>query len=366
MGDLLIKGSFTTGGTVTASIAQIPLPNNWGAITTSSLLLSNSLVGLTARGYISAPTTSLIYGLIAQPSSSYLNVSNSGNAQYDVPVSGSAVFNSSEKEYISELRIPVNEWKSYGVIVGSFAGIEKCANDYECTDTFSAYVNSAGVISQQNIPWLSSCSAVGSGTYNCTYLSYLKDGTSPLSGAMNCKFTGGTMPQVTTATTSSGFGVTFSNSAGTGTNSDFYVSCQKGTNDYKPKTAKVASSIGVPTVPGITTSGAGNLIDTFSFSYARDSAVNSTCNTSPCYVRQIGSAVSSVTRSGSASYAANFAKTYSQLNCTASATNGGTNAGITAYTPILSCVNCNSFTFATGNPGATVDTYGTFYCQGSY
>ena len=371
MGDLLIKGSFTTG-TTSASIAQIPLPTNFGTITTSSLLLSNSLVGFTARGYASAPTVSLIFGLIAQPSQTYLNVSNNGNNQYDVPVNGSTVFNSTEKEYISELRVPINEWKNYGVIVGSFAGIEKCANDYECTDTFSAQISITGVVSNENLDWINgNCTNPSTGNYTCTYNTILKDGTIALSSPMSCNVT------PTAASSRTPFGYVNINSTtsvspqivddnGNNTNSGFFISCQKGTNDYKPKTAKVATSIGVPTVPGISTSGTGNSIDTFSFTYAANSSLNTVCTVGSCYVDQIGNIVTGVAYSGTAVYTASFSKTYAKLKCAFSGYNAASN--VTGTSSALQCQSCSSLAFTSirSDTGAANNSYGTLYCQGSY
>jgi S-adenosylmethionine hydrolase len=159
-----------------------------------------------------------------------------------------------------------------------------------------------------------------------------------------------------TSTTSSEFQVqTIDNN--NNNNLPFNISCKKQGVDYKPKTAKVASSIGVPTVPGLTT----EAVDTFSVSYGTTNATT-VCSASPCsYLDQIGNAVSSITRTGTGQYSLNTVKTYSKLKCTGGASD------VNAMGKIA-CSNCSSVSFLTiATPTtALVDTYGTILCQGTY
>lgn len=253
------------------------------------------------------------------------------------------------------------------IIVGSFAGLEKCANDYECTDTFSAHVDTVGAVTGENIDWISGpCSVVGSAT-SCTYNTNLKDGTSALSGRMNCVASMQNL-NITTQNNVSSFsantltGFTFlASQPGVGNSPrEFDVKCQKGTQDYKAKTAKIASSIGVPTVPGIVNSGTGNAIDTFSVSYF--GATTTTNCTASCTLDQIGSAVSSISASGTI-YTINFTKNYSKIKCSIN----GTNAGVSLVTATISGASLNSTTFSTApGAGASVNSYGLIQCQGTY
>lgn len=102
----------------------------------------------------------------------------------------------------------------------------------------------------------------------------------------------------------------------------------------------------------------------FSFSFGTTNATT-VCSASPCsYLDQIGSYVTSVTRSGTGIYVANFSKTYSSLKCTAGF--GGTVADIgKLYTADLSCKSCNSLTISTAraSTGAASDSFGTLTCQ---
>lgn len=361
-GDLLIKGKWTSG-TTAASIGQIPLPNNWGTISVSSSILSNQLVGLGYRDISAA--SQLLYGLIAQPNASYLNVSNNGTAQFSVPVNGSTLMLSNETQQIMDLRIPIQNWQNYGVIVGSFAGLEKCANDYECTDTFSAQVSATGVVTNENLDWINgNCAVTLTSYYTCSYNSNLKDGVSALSSPMNCTITPTSAAyQVSNEGLSSTTQRTFElrNQLGNLAAASSTIKCQKGTQDYKPKTAKVASSIGVPTVPGITTQS----VDAFSVSYGTTNATT-VCSASPCsYLDQIGTAVSSITRTALGSYSLNTTRTYTKLKC--SITSANTGWPVPPYTA-TTCANCSSLAFNTAqtNNGTTSDSFGTIVCQGTY
>jgi hypothetical protein len=372
MGDLHIKGKWTAG-TVAASIAQIPLPNNWGTITTSSTINANQVIG---REYREAAATSPLHTIITSPSVSVLNLSNSIIAAATnpaTPVNGSAVIGTSEVVDIDDLVVPINEWTNYGVIVGSFAGIEKCANDYECTSDFSAYVSSAGVVSGENIDWING-NAVWSpaGTATITLNTNLKDGVSGLSNSMNCFLTSdgsiSSTPNqfISTISTTTVVMKELSSTNGTAFSGGFYINCKKVANDYRPSTAKIATSIGVPTVPGILTTGAGNSIDTFSVSYGATATTSCTANAPCAYNDTIGTTGNFISHGVSTGiYTLNTSKTYSKLKCTVNCYFGTT--GVCITTPI-NCSTCSTTTFTNTNysSGATGDSYGTLYCQGTY
>lgn len=361
-GDLLIMGSATVNaGASGASEARMDFPSAVSG-TTLSTVLANTTVGISTVG---ANTASNYYAMI-KPSVSYISFSaqNSGsNAQ--TLLSGTAYNSAGIHSF--QMRIPIQGWQDYGVIVGSFAGIEKCANDYECTDTFSAQVSSAGVVSGENLDWINGNAVFSpTGTATITLNTNLKDGTSGLTSPMNCVATNNEsgsnalFANIKSSSTSS-IAVYTNITSGTSTNYGFNIKCQKGTNDYKPKTAKVATSIGVPTVPGITTAGTGNAIDTFSLSYGGATATT-VCSSSPCTIyNQIGTAVSSVTFPGTGTYVLNFTKTYSAVNCVF-------NAQRTVFMYPATCSgSCSSLTLSTENSSlAGTNSYGTVYCQGKY
>jgi hypothetical protein len=123
----------------------------------------------------------------------------------------------------------------------------------------------------------------------------------------------------------------------------------------------VASLAGTPNVPGLTTA-----IDTFSVSYGTTNS-STNCSASPCsFLDQIGTAVVSITRSGTGTYTLNTSRTYSKLKCLGGFSNTA-QAGLTmSQTSPMSCANCNSLTFATGNTVALFDSFGILDCKGSY
>jgi microcystin-dependent protein len=285
-------------------------------------------------------------------------------------------FDSSRVVRTSTETRPVNVAVNYCVraynrnITGSFAGIEKCANDYECTDTFSAKVSASGVVSNENIDWINGNCTTGI-TTTCTVNTNIKDGASAITSPMNCTiindntsnsgrfFIGGMGASLTTVSAQE---ITGSTNNPISIVDSFTLKCQKGSQDYKPKTAKVASSNGVPTVPGLTGSSAVS-VDTFSVSYAganAGTASSTNCTATPCNIDQIGNIVSTITRIGGGNYSMTVSKTYIALKCAASATQVG--VGYIAASQVA-CKACSSVGFGTG---AAIDTAGTLICQGTY
>lgn len=131
--------------------------------------------------------------------------------------------------------------------------------------------------------------------------------------------------------------------------------------DWQDSTVIVGSFQGYNETPG------ASKVEMFSFSYGTTNATT-VCSASPCsYLDQIGSAVTSVTRTISGQYAANFSKTYSKVKCAASVLNP-TGTGAIPYGSVsfnVSCSNCNSLVFASIIPstGGYTDSFGTFVCQ---
>lgn len=282
--------------------------------------------------------------------------------------------------YFESGPIPIQEWQDYGVIVGSFAGIEKCSDDFECTSEYTASMNSSQVISNQNLEgWITgNAGNPSTGIYtiplksglfnvvpNCTATHI-----SPGSNAYATKF------DKTNSTTSTLRFIIMNTSTGNIVNvvsgEGFVINCQKAGVDFKPKTAKVATSIGVPTVPGITTSGTGNSIDMFSVSYGETNAgtpsatVCSTNSSNCASLDQIGNAVSSIAKSQPSGtlYTMNLNKTYAKLKCSLSAAL----ASSESFYTVVQCKACNSVSFRTTNTANTVnsDSFGELLCQGSY
>lgn len=109
------------------------------------------------------------------------------------------------------------------------------------------------------------------------------------------------------------------------------------------------------------TSGQTGLVESFSFSYGTTNA-STVCSASPCsFLDQIGSNVTSVTRSGTGAYVANFSKTFAKLKCTF---NGSSLSSGPSVPYNNSCYNCNALGFTAVSGGSVVDSHGTLLCQG--
>jgi hypothetical protein len=265
-------------------------------------------------------------------------------------------------------RIPISGWSNSNVIVGSFEKIEKCASVDECTDVYSAAISGAGVVTSESTEWITgNCVTSATSTQTCTVPSGVFTvlpncgASTQQDGRYNADFIA-----ASSTVTSLVFRTADSNTQVAGAR-PMAVFCQKTGVDSKPKTAKIASSIGVPTVPGITT----QAIDTFSFTYGDTSTTG--CSVSPCaYVDQIGDALFSplvspygVTRVGAGTYTIHTNKTYSKLKCTA----GAEQYAVYGFGNFnLSCANCNSLSFVSFDTfgGSPTDSIGTFMCQGTY
>ena len=93
------------------------------------------------------------------------------------------------------------------------------------------------------------------------------------------------------------------------------------------------------------------------------------CTASPCsYLDQIGSAVTSVTRTSTGAYTVNFARTYTKAKCMFSTYSNGSNRQ-TANNSSMMCASCSSLSVSIEqSPGGigALDSHGVVSCQGSY
>lgn len=352
----VIDCRFTVGAT-TATEARVSLPS--GLMSSSSIYTGGIIIGVMAR----QTSVNNGIGVLIEPSSTYLTFTGGiGTNSMLAKQNGNGIATSGDT-FSFQVRVPVSGWTASPFIVGSFEGIEKCASNGECDDTLSASASAAGVVSGLNVPsWIGNCVVTGTSVFTC-----------PLSGftvAPHCSVdvfkpgssNGNAIIRTITATS-----LEYITVVGTTDGAAAYAAeiiCQKTGTDYKPKTAKIASSIGVPTVPGIVGVSTGERIDTFSVSYAGTNAGNpaswTNCTASPCNIDQIGTTVTSITRAAAGTYDLNVSKTYAKLKCTATATTAGTGYQIVSQ---MACLNCSSLNFATGS---SADTTGTIMCQGSY
>lgn len=141
------------------------------------------------------------------------------------------------------------DYKAKNVITGSFQNIEKCADPYECTNVYSAKVNSAGVVSDENLDWVSgNCTSV-SGTITCTFNAGLFTVTP------NCSY----FPYAQSGTTSTFAAIVtqsptslqwFQQTTGAGAGLGGHITCSKQGADFKPKTAVAGTYLDAVTSPG--------------------------------------------------------------------------------------------------------------------
>jgi hypothetical protein len=261
--DLLMRG-FVVLGTVTASQAQMPLPL-WNG---SQLTINKGgFVGVVTTQNTTAnkPKTYTVF-----PSAIPQNFLQFGIAEYALtnnaaaPILGNTSFVNSDAVVVSNtLRIPIQGWQQSNIIIGQFNGLESCTNTLECTDTFSAKISSAGVVSDENVNWINgNASAVASGA-NQKYTINFNSGLFTIEP--NCTVTvlddsiqGGAqvtcnMPSIT----SSGVITSCSRQDGTSevaTPLAQVITCQKQGVDYVGKTAKAVASDQNTRSPGLTNS----------------------------------------------------------------------------------------------------------------
>lgn len=140
-----------------------------------------------------------------------------------------------------------------------------------------------------------------------------------------------------------------------------------GQRDFRFTVKPILSAYNRPILTGdqVKTRGAINP-EIFSAAYG-GASLNSVCPTSSsCTLyNKIGTGISSVNQATAGAFTLGFDKTFSVVNCTATTIGASTvappvNSGTT---PPMSCSNCNSMVFVTGNPASSyVSTYGTINC----
>jgi hypothetical protein len=366
--DLYVRCNLTHSA-VAASEAQISLPNSL-VISSNTPSITNAACGRVSRSGFDSSTYHS--SLLCTGGQSYFRFGTRNNTATDLTARlANAVFVAGESMYFESGPIPISGWSDYGVIVGSFAGIEKCANDYECTDTFSAKVSASGVVSNENIDWINGNCTAGT-TTTCTINTNIKDGTSAITSPLNCSvvndvagnsgrfFLGGMGVSLTTISVQE---VTGSSNTVVSLLDSFTLKCQKGSQDYKAKTGKVATTTGVSYVPG---AGAGELYDSFSFAYG-GATISTACSASPCTLyNKIGNSPTTMTWASTGNMTLNLNKTYSILNCMVVV--GGTSSAATGglKNTVASCSSCNSLNIPTGDYNSIQNTFGNIMCQGKY
>jgi hypothetical protein len=240
-GDLLMKGKFTAG-TPTGVEARVSLPlwNGVQLVSANSSIIPTIQISGSASSSFSSAT---FFGIatLQEPSASYitLGLQNSTGSSL-TKSSGNALLNASGLLSFSA-RIPIEGWQNSNIIIGQFNGLESCTNTLECTDTFSAKVSAAGVVSDENVNWINgNASIVGTSVYNITFNTGLFT-TTPNCVATPNAASGHPIARIEGTPTSSGVSVYISSSTANFP-SNFSILCQKQGADYIGKTAKAVAS----------------------------------------------------------------------------------------------------------------------------
>lgn len=357
-GDLFLDCTFTAS-TNSASEARVSLPSG----TTTTSFTNLKLVGKANRNNTANAAND--FAVYVDPSVSYITFGllNVSGTAASTKQNASAIFANGDVVRVQAGPIPIAEWAS-----ANNAFTTKCDDPRQCETVFSAQISSAGAISNQNtgsgFPWLSSCAITNTSQYTCTFDSSAGFTVTPNCWVQPKTSTAGTLIESwfldQNSTTSSQVSYTLFESGARQTN-NAVVYCQKQGADYTASklTQQIVQMRGVPVVPG------GERVDTFSFSYGTTNATT-VCSASPCsYLDQIGSAVTSITRSSAGNYTANLSKTYAKLKCSLVSWIPTVGPGTSM---VDTCANCSGTTFNTRNSStnASADTYGTITCQGQY
>lgn len=354
---LHVKGRITfTGASSAFTCPKIGLPESLTlAVSDSEILGDAVLLDSSANRYVKMDTNTLV-GLTNSVRISY-PVTNAGtnpqSLNYTCASVSDPVVIASGDYFDYSFEVPVNEWQQSNIIIGQFNGLESCADSYECTDTFSAKISAAGVVSAENVEWISgNASLASTSVYTIAFTSGLF--TVVPNCTLTLKSTGAAGVARIDSVSESTIVVNTYNLSAANTASDFNLVCQKAGADYIGKTAKAVASDQSVRVP----STIGTVIIRTRVGQATET---SDCTTSTCGLfRNIGFA--SVTRSSPGAYSATFSTAFKSIPfCWTNSTavlNSKVCGAINTPTTIsagISCVIPNS---------TSADSFFDFYCMG--
>lgn len=351
-----------TSGAPTATTLSVNLPNS-RVIDTSKLASGSSVLQLldgvssvndsgtafSGNGAVSLNSTTSVnarFNLLQGGSGTYTAAAAASNA---IPITFGA------GDFLNlKFKVPILGWDQSNFMIGQFNGLETCANTYECTDEFTANISSAGVVSGENVDWINGNCSVSTAEHTCNYLTNTLNGNGVgLSAGMVClgvDTSSTTTAQAVRIYTSSTTGFVGSSNSGR----SWSVTCRKTFPDYLGKTAKAVASDQNVATPGVLKA------EVFSFDFGASLAT--ICTSTPCYVDQVGAAISSIPRAGVGSYTLNFSKTYSKVKCVGNARGASAIYFVQINPCNSSCSSTSMAVFTTA--GANVDGFGNIVCHG--
>lgn len=244
--DLLMRGKFTSGSD-SAVEARLALKLGGTALTSASSPTIASLQ-VAGHGNVSTASTTFFSGvsILIEPSVGYVTFGRESST-----TDGTTKTNANNIATVGRIisinaRIPIAGWTNSNIIIGQFNGLESCASTLECTDTFSAKVSSAGVVSDENVDWINGSCSYSLGSWSCNFSSSI------FTVSPNCTASSqvNRFVRVNAATSSAVSGITY-NDAGVSDNQAFQIICQKQGADYIGKTAKAVAGDQNVRTPGI-------------------------------------------------------------------------------------------------------------------
>jgi hypothetical protein len=178
--------------------------------------------------------------------------------------------------------------------------IDQCQTDVSCANEFSAVISSAGVVSGENLDWISgNASVTATSNYAFTWNTGVF-GLAPTCVATPLNAAVVAMVQEFTATTTSGGAWITSNYLGSGVAMAWRLHCSRSSTDYKARRQIIGSFQYTPKTLGSSGS------DIQSVYFAANSSLNSACTTGTCAIgRQTGNKITSVTWQSTGNYRAN-------------------------------------------------------------
>ena len=257
--DLLMRGKFTSQ-TGTATELRLALPSWNGSLLASSGTSIIPSIQQAGKGNRSSTTTTFFSGitLLIEPSVNYLTFGGESSSLSGTDkATGSSLAGGGPYTWMINARIPIEGWQNSNIIIAQLNGLERCADTYQCTDTFSAFIDTSGNVSNENIDWINGNCTTSAGIFTCGLKTGLSGAGSNLTTGMNCNVTAGAgTSTVTFVATEVRSSTTTQVVYGTNNTTDFahpvYISCQKGPTDFLSKTAKAVASDQNLRTPGIT------------------------------------------------------------------------------------------------------------------
>lgn len=350
--NLKMRGVFSVG-TVTSSSVQIPLPSNWGAITTQAS--SGGGFGKLLRSVSLANT---MFNTISISGASYFNVSGAIVSQAVNPTTAVAgtnfVSNNDTLVVDGELTIPIAEWQNN---INAFS--LKCDDPRQCETVFSARVSSTGVVSGENLDWIN-----GNGSGTSPYTINFNTGIFSVTPACVTSLVSpasGVDAWIESPSSSSVVVRPVNNVGPTTINSAFTISCQKQGADYLNSriTQQIVQMREVPRTPGAVRT------DIFGARYTGSGGPMSSCTSiGNCTLsHQVGNIIVTIAKTSTGAYLVTLSKNYKSLSCTYTPTGAQYLGGqVNGFTP-----GTNTLSIQSGVPGTgAADSFGTINCIGEY